>query len=88
MIRGENLHLGADHGDDMQNYWRLHGERRFEVRINLENRIVKVGSLPDYALMAEINDKKLIDLSQEYTFAIKNIGYKNIVVLEDVSEVD
>jgi len=88
MIRGENLHLGADCDSNMQNYWRSHGERRFEVRINLENRIVKVGSLPDYALVAEIDDKSLIDLSQEYTFAVKDIGYKNTVVVEDVSEVD
>jgi len=58
------------------------------VRINLENKIVIVGSLPDYTLVAEIDDKKLIDLSQYYTFVIKNIGFKNIIVLEDICEVD
>jgi len=58
------------------------------VRINLENKIVKVGSLPDYTLVVEIDDKKLIDLSQYYTFVIKNIGFKNIIVLEDICEVD
>lgn len=58
------------------------------MRINLENKIVKVGSLPDYTLVVEIDDKKLIDLSQYYTFVIKNIGFKNIIVLEDICEVD
>jgi len=58
------------------------------VRINLENKIVIVGSLPDYTLVAEIDDKKLIDLSQYYTFVIKNIGFKKIIVLEDICEVD
>ena len=58
------------------------------MRINLENKIVKVGSLPDYTLVAEIDDKKLIDLSQYYTFVIKNIGFKKIIVLEDICEVD
>jgi len=48
----------------MNNYWRSNGERRFEVRINLENRIIKVGSLPDYKLVAEINYKTIIDLSE------------------------
>ena len=58
------------------------------MRINLENKIVIVGSLPDYTLVAEIDDKKLIDLSQYYTFVIKNIGFKKIIVLEDICEVD
>jgi len=44
------------------------------VRVNLEKRIVKIGSLPDYTLVAEINDKEVIDLSKEYTFAIYCIG--------------
>lgn len=43
MLKGDNLHLGENYEKDKKNYWRTHKKRRFEVRINLENKIVKVG---------------------------------------------
>jgi len=89
MLKGDELHLGEDYDENMQNIWRLNGERKFEIRINLEKRIIKVGSLPDYKLVAEIDDKNKIDAKKEYTFAMLNYGSdNNNIILEDVSEVD
>lgn len=63
MIKGDKLHLGEDFYSNKQNYWRLNSQRRFEIRINLKNRILKIGSLPEYDLVAEIEDNQLIDIS-------------------------
>lgn len=48
----------------MDNYWRKNGERRFEIRVHLENKMIKIGSLPDYQLVAELDDINKIDLSE------------------------
>jgi len=89
MLKGDKLHLGEDYDENMKNIWRLNGERKFEIRVNLEKRIIKVGSLPDYKLVAEIDDKNKIDTKKEYTFAMLNYGSdNNNIILEDVSEVD
>lgn len=88
MLKGKKLHLGDDCDKDLMSLWRLKGKRRFEIRINLENKIVKVGVLPNYTQVAEIDNKEKIDLSEEYTFAIFNTGNNNIITLEDICEVD
>lgn len=72
---------------DPLNYWRMKDHRRFEIRIHLKEKVVKVGALPNYDLVAELSDKYLIDLKEEYTFAINNIGLKNSIIIEDVMEV-
>lgn len=88
MLRGEKLHFGEDHKDNMQNYWRVHNNRRFEIRIYLKDKLLRVGSLPNNELVAELSNKDNLDLSEEYAFAIRAIGVKNTTLIEDVCEVE
>jgi len=39
----------------------MNNHRRFEVRIHLKEKLVKVDSLPNYYLVAELSDKNLVD---------------------------
>ena len=44
ILKGKKLQLGGKFEIDLENnIWRKTGERRFEVRVNLEKRIFKVG---------------------------------------------
>lgn len=45
-------------------------KKRFEIRIHLKDKIIKVSFPPNYEKVVEIIDKNLIDLSKEYFFAI------------------
>jgi len=44
------------------------GKHSFEVRIDLNQKILKVASLPDYSSIAELDDPNKIDPKVAYRF--------------------
>jgi len=58
MLKGSQLNFGDTFKNNKSNYWSSNDSRRFEVRINLNKLIFQIGSLPNYELVAELDDKK------------------------------
>ena len=52
------------------------GKHSFEVRIHLDSNLLRVGSLPDYSSIAELNNPNKIDPKVNYRFflTLKNKG--------------
>jgi len=52
------------------------GKHSFEVRIHLDSNLLRVGSLPDYSSIAELNNPNKIDPNVNYRFflTMKNKG--------------
>jgi len=44
------------------------GKHRLEFRIHLDEKLLRVGSLPDYSLIAELDDPNKIDPKVNYRF--------------------
>jgi len=52
------------------------GKHSFEVRIHLNQKVLKVASLPNYSSIAELENPDKIDLKEAYRFflSLKNEG--------------
>jgi len=52
------------------------GKHSFEVRIHLDSNLLRVGSLPDYSSIAELDNPNKIDPKVNYRFflTLKNKG--------------
>jgi len=50
--------------------------RNLECRINLEKRLLRVGTLPDYASVVEVEDPNLIDPAGSYRFILAGLDSK------------
>ena len=61
MIRGNALHLGNEQRMD----------RSFEMRIFLNEKLLKVSDYPNYENVCELNDISRINLSMQYRFGIE-----------------
>jgi len=55
-------------GNPMQSGAKITGKHSFEVRIHLDQKLLRVGSLPDYSSIAELDDPSKIDLKVNYRF--------------------
>ena len=55
-------------GNPMQSGVKVTGKHRFEVRIDLNQRFLRVASLPDYSSIAELDDPNRIDPKVAYRF--------------------
>jgi len=52
----------------MQSGSKATGKHSFEFRIHLEQKLLRVGSLPDYSSIAELDDPNKIDQKVHYRF--------------------
>jgi len=55
-------------GNAMQSGSKYTGKHSFEIRIHLDERLLRVASLPDYSSVAELNDPNKIDPKVNYRF--------------------
>jgi len=60
----------------MQSETKVIGKHSFEVRIHLDSNLLRVGSLPDYSSIAELDNPYKIDPKVNYRFflTMKNKG--------------
>ena len=49
---------------------------------------MRIACLPDYALVAEFNDKSKITNDKDFVFAFYTTGNKNSVIIEDIEVVN
>jgi hypothetical protein len=52
----------------MQSGTKIIGKHSFEIRIHLNQRFLRVASLPDYSSIAELDDPNKIDPMVAYSF--------------------
>ena len=52
----------------MQRESKATGKQSFEIRIHLDEKLLRVGSLPDYSSIAELDDPNKIDPKVNYRF--------------------
>jgi len=50
--------------------------RNLECRINLARRFFRVGTLPDYASVVEVENPNIIDPTGSYRFTLKGLNAK------------
>jgi len=50
--------------------------RSLECRINVERRLFRVGTLPDYASVVEVENPNLINPAESYRFTLIGLGPK------------
>jgi len=78
-------------GIQMQSGNKSPGKHSFEVRIDLNQKFLRVASLPDYSSVAELDDPNKIDPKLAYRFFL-SIGYEGdmmrITKLRTVSQFD
>jgi len=55
-------------GNPMQYGSKAKGKHNFEVRIHLDQKLLRVASLPDYFSIAELDDPNKIDSKVNYRF--------------------
>jgi len=55
-------------GSPMQSRTKVIGKHSFEVRIHLNQKFLRVASLPDYSSIAELDDPNRIDPKVAYRF--------------------
>jgi len=55
-------------GSPMQSGSKSTGKHSFEVRIDLNQKFLRVASLPDYSSIAELDDPNKIDYKVAYRF--------------------
>ena len=55
-------------GSEMQSGTKVTGKHSFEVRIDLNQKFLRVASLPDYSSIAELDDPNKIDPKVAYRF--------------------
>jgi len=58
----------------MQSGAKVTGKHSFEVRIDLNQRFLRVASLPDYSSIAELDDPNKIDPTVAYRFFLSMIN--------------
>jgi len=54
----------------MQSGKKATGKHSFEIRIHLDQKLLRVASLPDYSSIAELDNPNKIDLKVNYRFFI------------------
>jgi len=55
-------------GNAMQSGSKVTGKHSFEIRIHLDEKLLRVASLPDYSSIAELDDLNKIDQKFNYRF--------------------
>ena len=55
-------------GNAMQSGSKAIGKHSFEIRIHLDQKLLRVGRLPDYSSIAELDDPNKIDPKINYRF--------------------
>ena len=60
----------------------LYERRSLECRINLSRRLFRVGTLPDYASVVEVENPNLIDPAGSYRFALAGLSSKTKTTIQ------
>jgi len=55
-------------GDPMQSRNKNTGKRSLEVRVHLDQKLLRVASLPDYSLIVELDNPAKIKSNKDYRF--------------------
>ena len=55
-------------GNPLQSGSKYKGKHSFEIRIHLDEKLLRVGSLPDYSSIAELDDLNKINPKDNYRF--------------------
>ena len=55
-------------GNAMQSGTKATGKHSFEIRIQLDEKLLRIASLPDYSSIAELDDPNKIDPKVNYRF--------------------
>ena len=55
-------------GNPMQSGDKATGKHSFEIRIHLDEKLLRVASLPDYSSITELDDPNKIDSKVNYRF--------------------
>lgn len=71
MIKGNQLHSGS---------YSKNVDRSLEIRIHIKERLFKIGQLPNYDLVAELDDKNKIIPNTPYRLMF-NLTYKGEKVI-------
>jgi len=50
----------------MQSGYKNSGKHSFEVRVHLDQKLLRVASLPDYSSIAELDNPNKIDPNEDY----------------------
>ena len=61
--------------------------RSLECRINLSRRFFRVGTLPDYASVVEVEDLNLIDPAGSYRFILAGLNSKTKMTIMKLQKV-
>ena len=64
------------------------GKHSFEIRIHLDQRLLRVGSLPGYSSIAELDDPNKINPKVNYRFFLAIGGSGDMIRINNVSFVD
>jgi len=64
------------------------GKHSYEFRIHLDQKLLRVASLPDYSLIAELDDPNKIDLKVNYRFFVAILDKGNMIRINNVGIVD
>jgi len=72
----------------MQSGIRNTGKRSFEFRIHLDQKLLRVASLPDYSSIAELDDANKIDPKVNYRFFLTICYIGNMIRINNVRVVD
>jgi len=61
--------------------------RSLECRINLAKKFFRVGTLPDYASVVEVENPNLIDPAKSYRFALAGLNSKTKMTIMKLQNV-
>jgi len=75
-------------GKPMQSGRKETGKHSFEIRIHLDQKLLRVASLPDYSSIAELDEPNKIDPKVNYRFFLAILSKGNIIRINNVSVVD
>ena len=75
-------------GNPMQSGSKATGKHRFEIRIHLDKKLLRVASLPDYSSIAELDDPNKINPKVNYRFFLAILYKGDMIRINNVSVVD
>ena len=75
-------------GNPMQSRSKATGKHSFEIRIHLDQKLLRIASLPDYSSIAELDDPNKIDPKVHYRFFLAILSSGNMIRINNVSVVD
>ena len=75
-------------GNPMQSEDKSTGKHSFEIRIHLDEKLLRIACLPDYSSIAELDNPNKIDPKVNYRFFFATADKGNMIRINSLSVVD